>query len=132
MASSWCIALIDLLSFACTIQSGYWCIGLPLAYVLGFKADMGILGFWLALASAALLQACVFTVVISRLDWSVEVRRACALTGKPLDFEEGGSYVAVSGGPDVVVPGSLIHANGDGQAQQLQDGSLAEPLLGAR
>ncbi len=56
--------------------------------MLGFRAGLQVLGFWIALASAALLQTCVFTIVIARLDWNVEVRRAGALIGsKSLDYE---------------------------------------------
>ena len=40
------------------------------------RCGLGITGEWLALASAAGLQALVFLVLVLRLDWRVEVVRA--------------------------------------------------------
>jgi MATE family multidrug resistance protein len=62
--------------------AGYWCIGLPLAYILGFRMSLGVLGLWIALAVAAGLQAIVFLVAMLRFDWEVEVERARSLTAR--------------------------------------------------
>lgn len=55
----------------------YWFIGLPLAYLLAFKANMGVLGLRLSLAAAVAVQALVLHVYTAcRIDWDEEVRRA--------------------------------------------------------
>lgn len=59
--------------------AGYWCIGVPLAYALGFWAGMGVLGLWIALAISTALQTVVFGVTVSMFDWSQEVARAAML-----------------------------------------------------
>ncbi|GBF98590.1 hypothetical protein Rsub_11315 [Raphidocelis subcapitata] len=59
---------------------GYWAFGLPLALSLGFRANLGVVGFWAGLTSAAALQAAVFFVTIVRFDWCAEVARARKLT----------------------------------------------------
>lgn len=60
--------------------AGYWCVCLPLAYLLGFHLQLGVLGFWLALTLCTALQALAFGLLISRFDWHNEVKRAHALT----------------------------------------------------
>jgi MATE family multidrug resistance protein len=60
--------------------AGYWCICLPLAWLLGFYLQLGVLGFWIALTICTALQAAAFGVLISRFDWQQEVKRAHALT----------------------------------------------------
>lgn len=37
--------------------SGYWLVGVPLAVVLGFKAHLGVVGFWTALLVTTSMQA---------------------------------------------------------------------------
>lgn len=62
---------------AATSWCSYWIIGLPLAYVLAFKANMGVLGLRLSLAAAVAVQALVLHVYTScRIDWDEEVARA--------------------------------------------------------
>lgn len=60
--------------------AGYWGLCLPLAWLLGFHYQLGVLGFWIALSICTAVQAAAFGVLISRFDWYREVERARALT----------------------------------------------------
>jgi MATE family multidrug resistance protein len=74
--------------------AGYWCIGLPLAYVLGFRMNLRVLGFWkLALEVAAGLQAVVFLIAMLLFDWDVEVQRARSLTARHASAPDLGKLV---------------------------------------
>lgn len=55
---------------------GYWLVGLPLALLLGFRMQMGALGFWLALLGASFLQNVLQLAFIFSLDWHKEASRA--------------------------------------------------------
>ncbi|KAJ9520899.1 hypothetical protein QJQ45_014098 [Haematococcus lacustris] len=67
---------------------GYWGLGFPLAYYLGFTRHLDTLvghkgpggsgagGFWSALALASAVQAGIQVVVVVCLDWELEARRA--------------------------------------------------------
>lgn len=59
---------------------GYWGLCLPLAWLLGFRAQLGVLGFWCALTISTALQAVAFGVLISRIAWHKEVQRARVLS----------------------------------------------------
>ncbi|GAX72839.1 hypothetical protein CEUSTIGMA_g294.t1 [Chlamydomonas eustigma] len=58
---------------------GWWCVAVPLAVFLGLYEGLGIWGFWIALCCGTNIQALVFLVVISNLDWAKETQRAKAL-----------------------------------------------------
>jgi MATE family multidrug resistance protein len=111
-----------------TSWCSYWLIGLPLAYLLAFKAGMGVLGLRLSLAAAVAVQALVLHVFTAcRIDWDEEVRRARDL-------------VAVAGGDgDEDVPAECDHGllgSGSGllvvptqHAQDSSSAALQRPLL---
>lgn len=62
---------------AATSWCSYWIIGLPLAYLLAFKAQLGVLGLRLSLAVAVAVQALVLHIFTAcRIDWQEEVHRA--------------------------------------------------------
>lgn len=73
-------------SWTCILTLYVWpslrrrCVCLPLAWLLGFHLQLGVLGFWIALTLATAMQAAAFGVLISRFDWKAEVKRAAALT----------------------------------------------------
>jgi MATE family multidrug resistance protein len=60
-------------AFAC-----YWCVGVPLAVLLGFWAGLGVEGLWLALLVASALGCTAMAVFMSRLDWEKEAVRIAA------------------------------------------------------
>lgn len=112
-----------------TSWCSYWLIGLPLAYLLAFKAGMGVLGLRLSLAAAVAAQALVLHVFTAcRIDWDEEVRRARDL-------------VAVAGGDeDEDVPAEAcdqgLLESGSGllvvptqHAQDSSSAALQRPLL---
>lgn len=109
-----------------TSWCSYWIIGLPLAYLLAFKANMGVLGLRLSLAAAVAVQALVLHVFTAcRIDWNEEVRRArelvaVAADGDDVQAETCDHGLLGSGSGLLVVP------------QQAQDSSsvaLQRPLL---
>ena len=57
----------------------YWCVGLPIALLTAFHLHFGVIGEWLGLASATILQSSILSFVLSRFDWQQEVERAQAL-----------------------------------------------------
>uniref|UniRef100_A0A7S0S1K1 Protein DETOXIFICATION n=1 Tax=Chlamydomonas leiostraca TaxID=1034604 RepID=A0A7S0S1K1_9CHLO len=54
----------------------YWCVGVPLAYMLGVRSGMGTQGFLLAIGMTSFTQAAVATFVVSRFSWQEEVERS--------------------------------------------------------
>lgn len=74
---------------ACLNLVSYWCLGAPVALLLGFRAHMGVTGFWLGIATATLAQAGVLVLVLSRFDWQLEVARARALAAEQAPLLEG-------------------------------------------
>ncbi|CAL8464323.1 g3858 [Coccomyxa elongata] len=53
----------------------YWCVGIPLAILLGFRAGLGVQGLWLALLVASALGCGAMAVFLGRLDWDKEALR---------------------------------------------------------
>ena len=60
--------------------SCYWFVGIPLGLFLGFASHMGIIGFWIGLATAAILQSIVLAFVVCQLNFDLEMKRAHQLT----------------------------------------------------
>lgn len=124
---------------AATSWCSYWLIGLPLAYVLAFRAQMGVLGLRLSLAAAVAMQALVLHVYTAcMIDFDEEVRRAQALVavepaaangggGGDDDLEECGVERGLFGSGS----GLLVPAVQDGSADSITGGvsSLKRPLL---
>jgi hypothetical protein len=57
-------------------------VGVPLAYFLGVRAQLGTAGFLAAVGVTSFLQACVCGTIISRFHWSEEVARASKMLEK--------------------------------------------------
>ena len=49
----------------------YYLVGMTLALVLGFKFEMGLVGFWLGFMIAMFLLDVVVTVIIITADWEI-------------------------------------------------------------
>ena len=58
----------------------YWFVGIPLGFFLGFALHMGVIGFWIGLATAAQLQFIVLALVVRQLNFDLEMKRAHQLT----------------------------------------------------
>lgn len=57
---------------------GTWFIQIPLAYFLGFKANMGLKALWIPMLVMEMFKFVAFTVIIFTIDWkahSIEVMR---------------------------------------------------------
>lgn len=105
----------------------YWFVGLPLAYLLAFKANMGVLGLRLSLAAAVALQALVLHVFTAcRIDWDEEVRRARELVAVAADDGDGVQAEACDHGLLGSGSGLLVVPQ---QAQDSSSAALQRPLL---
>ena len=60
----------------------FYLVGMPVAILLGFVANMGFAGLWLGLLAAQASCAGLMLFVLYRTDWNVEVARAKDLTTK--------------------------------------------------
>ena len=103
---------------------GYWLFGLPLGVALAFRGGYGVTGLWIALASAAGLQALVFLALVLRLDWGAEVGRARALAAAGLAGMGGGGGDGGGGGG-----GGDELGGGGGGAQGGGGGGERQPAL---
>lgn len=55
----------------------YWILGLPLAYSLAFKADLGLVGLWIGLSTCAMLNGLVMVSALRfKIDWKECVESA--------------------------------------------------------
>ncbi|KAJ8770608.1 hypothetical protein K2173_021255 [Erythroxylum novogranatense] len=59
----------------------FYCVGLPMALLMGFVVRLGFLGLWLGLLAAQFVCATIMVVVLLRTDWEVEASRARELAG---------------------------------------------------
>jgi MATE family multidrug resistance protein len=61
--------------------SGYYMVGLPIAYVLAFPPNhviesLGVVGLWSGLLSALIFASIGLAVVVSRIGWQEEAEKA--------------------------------------------------------
>ncbi|GBF89389.1 MATE efflux family protein [Raphidocelis subcapitata] len=77
---------------------GYWVLGVPFALLLGFKAGLGVVGFWAGLCATTSSQALLQAAVVARLDWRREAARARELVGGMEGGGGGGGGAAGGGG----------------------------------
>ncbi|KAM0950906.1 putative multi antimicrobial extrusion protein [Dioscorea sansibarensis] len=54
----------------------FYCVGMPVAMVLGFVMDMGLVGLWMGLVAAQGTCAFLMLYVLMRTDWCLEAKRA--------------------------------------------------------
>ncbi|XP_021274616.1 protein DETOXIFICATION 49-like [Herrania umbratica] len=66
----------------------FYGVGLPIAALMGFFMDIGLLGLWLGLLAAQVACAIVLVIVVAITDWSVQAKRARQLTGINAEEEE--------------------------------------------
>ncbi|TYJ10438.1 hypothetical protein E1A91_A11G207900v1 [Gossypium mustelinum] len=71
----------------------FYGVGLPIAVVMGFVMDIGLLGLWLGLLAAQVVCAIVMVIVVARTDWFVQAKRAEQLTGINAVVEEDQSKI---------------------------------------
>jgi len=57
---------------------GYWFIGLPIAYVLGFHTSLGPVGIWMGLSVGLAAVALMLLVRVRQVLWRGDVQRAIA------------------------------------------------------
>ena len=110
---------------ACNVVS-YWLVGLPAAYLLGFKAGLGVRGLWAAPAISIWVQALVLHVgTATCLDWEREAERAVRLA-KQEDEGAGGEEVLLLDGAEGVegLADAAVVARGVGGEQEGQRRSL--------
>nr|XP_017233565.1 PREDICTED: protein DETOXIFICATION 35-like [Daucus carota subsp. sativus] len=54
----------------------YYIFGLPLGFLLGYKANLGVQGIWIGMISGTFLQTIVLLVIIWKTNWDTEVAEA--------------------------------------------------------
>jgi multidrug resistance protein, MATE family len=55
----------------------YWGLGMPLAYVLAFKFDMGLQGLWVGLSTCAMINGVAMFLVLRKwIDWQACIENA--------------------------------------------------------
>ncbi|KAK9842256.1 hypothetical protein WJX81_002908 [Elliptochloris bilobata] len=69
----------------------FYVVGIPLALALAFPLRLGAAGLLLGLLAGSAVQALAYAVLISRLDWDAEARRAALRAGAPARAVEQGS-----------------------------------------
>lgn len=94
---------------------------------LGFRLDLGIIGFWIGLSTAAAFQAVVFATVISRFDWRHEVQRSEDLLAANLAAGGGGNAEATPLLPDDGGSGSGSSGDDGGAAKASGGGLVISP-----
>lgn len=60
----------------------FYGVGLPIAVLMGFAMNTGLLGLWFGLLAAQVVCAVVMVIVVARTDWLVQAQRARQLTGR--------------------------------------------------
>ncbi|KAK9038763.1 hypothetical protein V6N11_023618 [Hibiscus sabdariffa] len=65
----------------------FYGVGLPVAILMGFFVDVGLLGLWFGLLAAQVVCAIYMVVVVARTDWRVQAERARRLTRLNVDEE---------------------------------------------
>ncbi|KAE8695935.1 ATP-dependent RNA helicase eIF4A isoform 1 [Hibiscus syriacus] len=58
----------------------FYGVGLPVAVLMGFSIDVGLLGLWFGLLTAQVVCALCMVVVVARTDWMVQAKRVGQLT----------------------------------------------------
>ncbi|KAJ7298193.1 hypothetical protein O6H91_14G069200 [Diphasiastrum complanatum] len=59
----------------------FYCVGMPVAIVMGFIFNIGFAGLWFGLLAAQATCATLMLLVLMRTDWSLQAARAKHLTG---------------------------------------------------
>lgn len=109
-------------------------VGLPVSWLLGFTAKLGVMGLRVGLAIAVACQAVVLHLLITfKFDWDEEVQRAQVLVGGDVsgevmqedgDVASGGhdssQLVPADGGPADLTAPLLQPAHISSQADQQQ------------
>ncbi|KAM9845254.1 multidrug and toxin extrusion protein 1-like [Aulostomus maculatus] len=107
---------------------GYYCIGFPIGVTMMFAGKMGIIGLWLGLLICVTLQASVFLVFLSKLDWkkaSEEAQVTAGVKQRNCVLKMKGCGLTALGGSQFVVLSSDLPNCDD------QDSSLHVSLLDA-
>ncbi|KDP22243.1 hypothetical protein JCGZ_26074 [Jatropha curcas] len=63
-------ALVAYINIGC-----YYVFGLPLGFLLGYKADMGVEGIWAGMICGTALQTILLLIVLYRTNWNKEVQQ---------------------------------------------------------
>ncbi|KAK9166419.1 hypothetical protein Scep_001610 [Stephania cephalantha] len=76
-----------------TINLGsFYGVGMPIAVLMGFYMDMGLMGLWLGLLAAQATCGVLMTFVVLRTDWALEAKKARQLTGSEEEQEKREDY----------------------------------------
>ncbi|GER57435.1 MATE efflux family protein [Striga asiatica] len=54
----------------------YYIIGLPIGFLLGYKAKLGVQGIWMGMIFGTFLQTVILLIIVWRTNWNEEVEQA--------------------------------------------------------
>ncbi|KAL6494005.1 Protein DETOXIFICATION 34 [Orobanche gracilis] len=54
----------------------YYIIGLPIGFLLGYKAKLGVQGLWMGMIFGTFLQTVILLMIVWRTNWNEEVAQA--------------------------------------------------------
>ncbi|KAK9292117.1 hypothetical protein L1049_020075 [Liquidambar formosana] len=63
-------ALVAYINLGC-----YYIFGLPLGFLLGYKANLGVMGLWSGMIGGFTLQTLLLLVVLYKTNWNKEVEQ---------------------------------------------------------
>ncbi|XP_065617911.1 protein DETOXIFICATION 35-like [Quercus suber] len=63
-------ALVAYINLGC-----YYIFGLPFGYLLGYKANLGVMGLWAGMISGTALQTLLLLIVLYKTNWNKEVEQ---------------------------------------------------------
>ncbi|CAK0774062.1 hypothetical protein CVIRNUC_004130 [Coccomyxa viridis] len=84
---------------------GFWAIGIVLGVTLTFKARLGVMGLWWGLLSGIVSTAAICTVILARVDWPAEARKAQEALAAAALAGVGGAGAGGAGAADEEAPG---------------------------
>lgn len=74
----------------------FYMFGMPLALILGFKADMGLVGFWLGFTIALTMQNILVGLIIMFADWNIGTKLQDELDRRLRSIAETKNYDSIS------------------------------------
>jgi len=60
------------------VQHRYYCVGLPVGYLLGFHSPLAVYGLACGVTLGTWVHACLYGWLVSKIDWSKQSRIAVA------------------------------------------------------
>ena len=63
------------------------CLNFPIAYLIGLHHEAGLPGLWVGFGIATSTLACLYSIILVKLDWQVAAEKAAEDETTPNEFE---------------------------------------------